>query len=297
MGLIMFAMIDYEAISLSHIQEFRRTGNKEELLKLYNLHKKLFYKLAAKYSFLMDQEDILQECYIALEKAVNDYQEEKGSFTAYLPVTINNILYRTIQQTNNNIPEYMTSLIKRYFSLLASLEENIKPSDTWIAGQLNISLETLNTVYIAITAQNITSLNISLDNEEEGETLEDITPSNYNLEEACINDLFAEEVKERVNECISLLSASDQELITKHYIQEQTYKEIDPTKSITRTKQKVDKAFRRLQRVGKVKLEPLHREYIYTKTVKSGGLQSFRRTWTSPTERIILRMEEKGTGL
>ena len=290
----MVAMMDYEQTSLLYIQEYNRTGNKEELLKLYNLHRRLFYKISLRFSFLLDQEDILQECYIALVKAVEGFQEEKGDFTKYLAKTTNQYLFRIIQENNSILPEYMTRLINQYYSLLEELEAQglEKPKDSYIAYRLNIPEETLKSLYLALSARNTTSLDIPLDTEEEGETLEDITPSPYNLEEACINDLFTEEIKERVNECISLLSEADQELIKKRYIEEMALSEIDPDKSTSRNKQRVDKAFRRLQRIGQIKLASMHREIIYNKALQSNGAEQYNRTWTSSTERIVLQMEE-----
>lgn len=283
--------VNYEQLSITYLKGYKKTQANDYLLKLYNLHKGLFKAIIKRYTFLMDQEDLLQECYFSLIKAVEEYQEEKGSFIKYLASTTNNHLYRSIKKQNGDFPEYMQPLIKKYLSLLDSFKDQgiNPPEDNMIALMLNISIETLHSIYKAISIKNCISLNAPID--EEGATLEDITTSDYNLEENCIDNLFTEEVKDRVHQCINELSETDQELIRKKYIDGMSLSEIDPDRSISANKQKVDKAFRRLQRIGKIKLAAINEEYVYTKGLKRTGLTYFKNTGTSSIEAIIIESE------
>lgn len=286
----MFAMIDYEQQSILLLSEYKNTGQKECLQQLYILHKNLFYRISSNYKMYMELEDLLQECFFALLKAVEGFQEEKGSFTKYLAKVTQSHLYRYTQK-DSLLPAYMATLIKSYNAIMSDLAgSGITLNDKQLAYKLEISEDTLKLLYKAMAAKSPISLNTPID--EDDVTLIDITPSEYNLEDSCINDLFVDEVQERVNECIKELSEEDQELIKKRYIEEMTLAEIDPTKSIARNRQRTDRAFKRLQKIGKIKLARLNEEYIYYKGLKGVGVNTFMNTWTSSTERIILNAEK-----
>lgn len=288
----MLQNIDYESASISILKEYNNTNNKECLCRLYNMHKGLFYKVVQKFTPFMEIDDLLQECYFALIKAVEGYQEKKGSFTNYLATVTNNYLYRSILKTSY-LPEYMQSLIKSYLSLMEDLKEkgNNNPSDSIIINALNISPETLQTIKKAISIKNIMSLEAPIN--DEGLTIGDIVKSSQHLEEDCISAAFQEEVKYRVWDCIYQLSVKDQYYIINRYIEEKTYKEIDNARSVAATRMKTEKAFKRLRKIGQVQLSSLKDEYIYNRAIH-GGVNQFKRTWTSSTERIILKAEERG---
>lgn len=65
-----------------------KQGDKLALLALYNQYLPLFKKLCrnrADYSNVLEVDDLLQECFLALESATNSYSfEREASFKTYL---------------------------------------------------------------------------------------------------------------------------------------------------------------------------------------------------------------------
>ena len=281
-----------EILNLSYLKEYQATRNNYYLGKLYTLNRGLFYRICNRYTAYNELNDLLQECYFALVLAVEKYQEEEGSFYNYLAAVTRSYLYRfSIASNIAKYPEYLQKQIKRYFEFLEAYEEakGQRPTDKQIIIALGITPEALQNIYKAVNFKNIKSFSEPINEET---LLEDILPEDFNLEETCLEELHKEEIKERVWECIRKLSEEDQELIKKRFIDELTYKEINPNVSTVRTRQKVNKAFIRLQRNAEA-LKPLYDEIIENKAVNRSlnSVARFRRTWESSTETIIFQQE------
>lgn len=283
---------DYELLNLSYLKEYQATQNNYYLGKLYKHNKGLFYKICNRYAAFNEITDLLQECYFALLLAVEGYQEEAGCFYSYLARVTSSYLYKF--SISNNIikyPEYLQKQIKRYLDFITAFEadQGEPPTDRQIIIALGITPDILENIYKAINSKNTKSINEPI---EEDLTLEDLLSDDLNVEESCIDELHKEEVKERVWVCIKKLSEEDQELIKKRFIEDLSYKEIDPKVSTTRTRNKVNKAFIRLQRNSE-ELRPLYDEIIAYKAVNRNlnSITRFKRTWESSTEAIIFQQE------
>lgn len=283
---------DYEKINIAYLKEYQESQDNNILLQIYNNNRGLFFRIIKKLSGKIEESDALQECYFALLKAVKSYQEEKGSFANHLASVTYWHLCGCMQRDNLvKTPAYIRQLEKNYFSLLATLEEKNKtPSDHLIMLYLNISYETLNTLYMALATKNTASLNVPID-EEEGASLENFISSDYDLEAESLEEIHRQEVTERVQECISSLSEQDQEYIKGHFYEGLTLAELNPNISVSSNRQKLQRAIQHMKNNKAVNLRPLYDEIIYSRALRGNGAETFRRTWTSSTEAIILYME------
>lgn len=107
-------------------------GEKERMADLWEQNKKLLRKLVSKYRFraamlCYDMDDLTQEAYFALERAVNAYNPEKAlSFTSYLPFHIKNVMAEMLY-TRNGVDKYILAVST---DKTIDEEENIKLIDT-----------------------------------------------------------------------------------------------------------------------------------------------------------------------
>ena len=113
--------MDYITENMQLLNQYRITKNTDILGELYELNKGLFYKLTAKYKGLYDQDDLLQECYFSLVKAIEIYQAEKGDFISLLSVVTKNHLYRCVNNRTPEIPEQLKILLKLQISAILNL--------------------------------------------------------------------------------------------------------------------------------------------------------------------------------
>lgn len=284
---------DYEAKSILLIDEYLKTNDSEFLMKLYNLHLGLFYKIASKFIGLMEMNDLMQECYIGLYKAVITYDSTRGEIVKYISWTVHNHIYRAIQKNNGiEAPEYMNILISKYYLLIDDLQGQ-KISDEYIAYKLGVSEETVSNIKKAISGRKCISIEEPIS--DDGGTIEDVIADEFKLEESCIDDLFTKEIQERIIECINEAPGDDGKLLKDKYIIGKSYADIDRSKSVSRNKIKVEKALKRFKRDNQVKLKPLYDELIFSKS-SNGFLNSvkrFNRTWESSVESIVMKQVEK----
>ncbi|WP_195488324.1 single-stranded DNA-binding protein [Coprococcus comes] len=91
-----------------------KQGDKLALLALYNQYLPLFKKLCrnrADYSNVLEVDDLLQECFLALESATNSYSfEREASFKTYLYSCVKWHLTRVIAK-HSNVTENQLTLI------------------------------------------------------------------------------------------------------------------------------------------------------------------------------------------
>ena len=91
-----------------------KQGDKLALLALYDQYLPLFKKLCrnrADYSNVLEVDDLLQECFLALESATNSYSfEREASFKTYLYSCVKWHLTRVIAK-HSNVTENQLTLI------------------------------------------------------------------------------------------------------------------------------------------------------------------------------------------
>lgn len=104
-----------------------KTGNSNQYYyeMLFKNNYRIFYKLSYKYSNVNWQytlEDLLQECYIAMTKAVKFYKKSESPFYLFLWKITNQYLYNKVNNANNK--ENAEKKKIAYISLYEMLREN-----------------------------------------------------------------------------------------------------------------------------------------------------------------------------
>lgn len=271
--------MDYITENMQLLNQYRITKNTDILGELYELNKGLFYKLTAKYKGLYDQDDLLQECYFSLVKAIEIYQAEKGNFISLLSVVTKNHLYRCVNNSTPEIPEQLKILLSKYSALM---ETDISEID--ICFKLGINPKKLETIKKLQYLLNVRSLD-SLINDNK--TLGDYISDNGNNQEQMINDIFNMELSKAIDQAMDILSDRERNYLYKRYYENKNFKEIDDTHTENNTKRVIDQALNKLR-----KDETLKKFYEETNLFNSNTFTHFRRTNTSGVEKAILKMFE-----
>lgn len=94
--------VEYTNESLVNL--YKTTKDNKYLGMLYNKNFNLFYKLSYKYSSISweySQEDLLQECYFALIKALEHYNPISAPFFNFLYIITNQYLYAKVNKASD----------------------------------------------------------------------------------------------------------------------------------------------------------------------------------------------------
>ena len=129
---------------------------------LYQQNKGLIYKFALPYSNMMDMDDLMQEAYFGLVKAVKKYDPEKEfKFITYAEWQIRNHLQRYCYNFSNNrrIPVHVIRQMSKYHDIIRKYENEHgeKPSDDYIKEQIQMDSKQLKKLQKTIQECNTVS--------------------------------------------------------------------------------------------------------------------------------------------
>ena len=270
--------MDYEAENKKLLALYQETNDNYYLEQLYFNNRGLLYKVCCKYNY--DIDDLMQECYFALLKAVNTYQEDKGAFNMYLAKAAHFHLFKYLLDIAPvYIPGYMYTLIKKYLSLKA---EN-KNTDDSIKYLLDLNDDQLEDIKKALSTRNIISLDDPLDDEGETTRADLVKDSSVNLEETALDKIYVEELAAAIDEELENLTEIEKSYLQLRFFESKTYKEIEPEKSEQNTKAKIDRTLRKLKRSKK-----LQNFYDEVNFYAGSTLTAYKRNNQSIIERIVL---------
>ena len=98
------------------------SGNME---KLYQQNRGMIGKVVNSLSGFEDPEDLMQQGYLALYRAVMDYDPDAGaSFSTFLMLVVRQDLWRYIDSKSSliRLPEYKTNQIRQYKKLVSDID-------------------------------------------------------------------------------------------------------------------------------------------------------------------------------
>lgn len=228
--------------------EKAKQGDKSALLALYEQYTPLFKKLCrnrASYCNVLEVDDLLQECFIALKQAVKHYSfDADTSFMSYLYTCIKRYLSRVTARLSY-IPAYQLQIMLeiKQFRDDYEKEHGRKPDDGMIMHEFYISADCLRELD-ALKDLKVTSLDVPID--EEGEnTLSDLLPGANDLEEKAIRSLSVVQFWELLD---ALLLPAESEIIKLIYLDNMTIAQVSEFTGDT------EKQVRRLQQQALRKL-------------------------------------------
>ncbi|WP_301955896.1 sigma-70 family RNA polymerase sigma factor [uncultured Eubacterium sp.] len=264
-----------------------------ELLYMKNIG--FMRKYIKKYFPCEETEDLLQESYFAMLKAIKGYDESKGKFLTYLGWYLRNHLTRYVY-SYSGVGVSTNELINKYNRINTELEEQgIIPTIRVMAYKMGVSVQKVQEIEKLRASRVSASTNKEIN---DGFTLLDAkADKNINVEKQVLDKLQQEQLKKDIWECVERLPREQADIIIKHYKKQQQYKEIAEELQISykALMQKKDSAFWKMRRDRQTlrKLRP-YIEDIRNAALQGNGVGTFKRIGMSSTERVAIKRVEYG---
>lgn len=206
--------------------EKAKQGDKSALLALYEQYLPLFKKLCrnrADYSNILDCNDLLQECFLALKLALKNYTFEHGTaFVTYLYTCVRRHL-RKIVTNCSFLSSYQVNMILKIKQFREDYEQQHGklPEDGLIMHEFCISADCLRELDIL---RDLKAVSLDSPVGENGDcTLADLLPSETDLEERTVKKLSIVQLWEFLESC---LLPEEMKIIELLYLERQTFKKV-----------------------------------------------------------------------
>lgn len=249
----------------------------------------------------VDLEDLEQEAFMALYDAAAGYDPGQGaSFVTYADRWIRQRLRRYTQANGSSLrlPHKVQDQQRAYSQAYNAFlrEYGRKPSEAEISGFWGEDDKNIN----EIQKNEGTGILVRLDaavRSPDGRgdaTVGDLIPSAGCLEDEIIDRMQHEALSRELWRCVGELPEDQQQVIYQRYQAGMSFSEIGRGRSeapaaVSRIHAR---AIRKLREPDKAdRLRPFLSEAgeIYSAALKGGGLECFKRTWTSSTERTAMQ--------
>ena len=273
----------------------------ENILTLYNQVKAFIHTIAWKHRGQEEVEDLEQEGYLALYDAIDGYDPEAGcKFLTYAEYWISQRIMRYIERNSSclRLSFQSQARLRQYKRFCDSFlkEHGREPSEEETAAQMGLSIDQVRDIHRNACVANLGSLDAPVKGyEEEGFTLGDSVPSGEDMEGNMLDRLQHEQLKTVLWECVDSLHGRQPEVIRKQYQDNMTMAEIAREYGVSceAIRQDQAKALRELRKPKRSdRLRPFlpDDERIYSMGLSGNGVERFNQTWTSSTERTVLKM-------
>ena len=192
---------------------------------LYESNLPLIKRFLKPYTVYEPMEDLLQEAYFGLIKAVQHYETSKNvRFMTYAEYWIRQAIQRYLEKCGSTvrIPSHTRQKIARYKKTVEELEQTLGrvPTDNEIAGKMRVSVELLPELKIQM--QEVASLDTPL-MDDSSLTLADTVQADYNLEDEIINKIYTEHSKSKLWGIVErFTSERENHIIKELFINNQT---------------------------------------------------------------------------
>lgn len=271
------------------------------MAKLWQQNRNFVYLVARKYAKTETEiDDLMQEGYLALYRAVEGYDLSAGaSFISYAAYQIRQGLRRYWQNNRRiHIPIYTQDNILKYQKFLNAYQIQFgkNPTKEQICCYMGIDYDSLDKLKTAAEAGKAGSMDREIEGADGltfGDTIED--PENHY--DAVLDNLEREQLKNILWPLVDGLPGKAPAVIRMRYQEGLTLKEAGEAIGIT------IEAARRWQRKGITELrkpsrsELLRQFYkdgeIYSSGITGCGVECFKRSWTSSTERAAIELMER----
>ena len=279
------------------------SGNME---KLYQQNRGMIGKAVKSLACFDDPEDLMQQGYLALYRAVMEYDPDAGaSFSTFLMLVVRQDLWRYIDSKSSliRLPEYKTNQIRQYKKLVSdlTLQTGSAPEDETVRKLMKLSPTVFKRLKTDILMSDVGSIDEEI---RENLSLSEVIPDDQDIEQDVCDHLLLEEIGRVLDIMIGNLPDVEQ-IAVNTYLNNNTLSSVAETcgVSVQRMGQLRKQAVRKLQKCREVKYLrelcfQLYEDDIYASGIKGVGVGSFKNTFTSSTERVALdrlKLEEKIT--
>lgn len=270
----------------------------DNLQLLYDQNRNFIYKMAKGLRDYVEIDDLMQEGFIGLYEAVKRYESDKEiKFITYAAFWIRRAMMCCIERQGNVIsaPSRFKGEIGRYkkFVNKFSLQVGRTPTDNELMYYLDLNQNGLDSIRSYIySMEQLQSLDEPITNEEGNETGIDVS-SGQNMEDEIIDQMMCKDrcclwdiVKDNTTE-------QENQVVCLRYKNDMTLRAIGDCVGISaeKARQYHDKAIRRLRK-SSIKALLKNKFEIVEAIAYHSGVNRFKTTWTSSTERAVLKLEE-----
>ena len=273
----------------------------ENMEQLYLQVKAFIHTIAWKYRDSGEIEDLEQEGYLALYAAIDGYDPAAGAnFLTYAAYHIRQRMQRYLQNNGSclRLPVHCLESVRQYQRFCSNYqrEYGCEPPDAAISAFMGLTLEQIGNVKKNACLLNLSSLDSPVTGIDGGEntTLGELTASAENLEEGVLERIEREQLQALLWDCVDSLEGQQPEVIRMRYQENMTREQVGQCCGIpTQTARQLEhKAISTLRRPCiSEKLRPFFVEdRIYSMGIFGTSVETFRRTWTSATERTALEL-------
>ncbi len=194
----------------------------ENMLALWQQCRVIIVELARKYSAVAEQEDLEQEAYFAISKAVDSYDHEKGaSFLTWARFWIRQQMVRYIQNHGTvRLPVHSGERIQKYRELQSAFLMHIGrlPNSREYCYYLGCSEEVLQGIQKAEQMRKIGSLDIPLPGIEDGGiSVGDAVADQKDQYADVLDNMERQQLKAILWPMVDALPGSEPEIIRKRY--------------------------------------------------------------------------------
>lgn len=285
---------------VARIQAGEDTGKGMALL--YDQVKDFIRSVAWQYRDTGEMEDLLQEGYLALYPAIDNYDPSAGvKFLTYASHWIHQRMRRYLQNNGScmRIPVQCLEQIRKMKKYQSDYEKEYgrEPSAVEIARFMWLTLEQVRALQENACMANLRSLDapvVGADGTEDA-TVGDLVAAAGNQEEDILDRMEKESLCRTLWGCVDSLPEIQAEVIRSRYQGKLTLRECGTCCGLTvaAARQQHDKALRSLRsgENGKLLRQFLPEDsWIYNSALIGGGVGHFAHTWTSSTERVALEL-------
>lgn len=271
----------------------------ENMQQLWQQNQGFIFKIAIQYQNMSELDDLIQESYFGLCKAVDHYNPDMdASFIHYASFWIRQQLIRYIKKNKTvRIPEHTHGKIREYKKAVQQWQQRYhrEPTEAEISDYIGIDGKTLEEIKRSALMGKIGSLDVPVGEESDG-TLYDLIPSGMDDKEDVLNKVANEELAEVLWGMVEELPGQQSEVLKMRFKDNMKLREIGAVYgfSIDWARQIENKGLRTLRNPKRSRIlrEFLDDERIYNSALHGNGVSSFSNTWTSSTERIALKRIE-----
>lgn len=279
-----------------------QNGDKDSLLELWDNNQGLIHKIVNGFCGYADEDDLMQEAFLALNNASNEYKHDAGcSFASFLADRIRWSLISYLENNGNSVKlsRSMWGKISKYNKTINALREALgrAPKDEEIAREMGLSVNAIHVIETAICKRATVSMNAPISQESEGVTIADMIADPENDIEKLEDQIDDEKLKQTLWGIVDTeLSPMQAEVIHKTFQEELTQEETARAIGIqckTVHSAKVC-ALRRLKNARiKSKLEPYLEGYILPQIEGRSSMSHWKNTGMSAQEWAVIKLEEK----
>ena len=237
--------------------EKAKQGDKPALLALYEQYTPLLKKLCrnrADYSNVLETDDLMQECFLALKSATNRYSfNREASFKTYLYSRAKWHLNRVITKHSNFTGNQLSMILQiKKFRESYEKEHGRVPDDGLVMHEFLISRDFLRELDI-LKDLKVTSIDVPISEESEN-TLAELLPGVTDLEEKAVKKLSVAEFWEILND---ILLPAESESIKLFYLDGLTVSQIaehtgDTEKQVQQLRQQALKKLRMRRKIKEI---------------------------------------------